>query len=114
MTICTDPYCSSMKEHNTGAYNFALFPHEKHRTGKLPSDIRNLLISINSNKRPKPAEHNADDYEILAKFAVVHQSHRKGLILAEITEPVFWKNLKIVEILREGVERQPLRAVDEF
>ena len=33
---------------------------------------------------------------------------------AEITDHVMWKDPKIVEILREGVGRQPLLAVDKI
>ncbi|CAF9908988.1 MAG: hypothetical protein ALECFALPRED_005187 [Alectoria fallacina] len=114
MTPCTDPYCPSVNEHNTGAYSFALFTNEEWRTNKLPPDIRDLLHRIYSNKSPDPSEHDPGDYEFLAKFAVVHRSHRKGLMPAEITDHVMWKDPKIVEILREGVGRQPLLAVDKI
>ena len=114
MTICTDPYCLSTEEHDSGAYNFALFLHEEDCTNKLPSEIRDLLARIYSNKGPKPAGHNPDDHELLAKFAVVHQSHPKGLMPAEITDHAMWKDPKIVEILREGVARQPLMAIDKI
>ncbi|CAD6581924.1 MAG: hypothetical protein ASARMPRED_000735 [Alectoria sarmentosa] len=114
MTLCTDPYCPSVNEHNTGAYSLALFTNEEWRTNKLPSDIRDLLHRICSNKSPDAYEHDPGDYEFLAKFAVVHQSHRKGLMPAEMMDHVMWKNPKIVEILREGVGRQPLLAVDKI
>lgn len=113
MIPCTDPHCPSRKEHNIGAYNFALFLREENRTNKLPSDIRNLLVSIRFGLGPKWANHDLEDLLLLAKFAVVHQSHRKGLMPAEIADRATWKHPKIVDILREGVGRQPLNANDK-
>lgn len=73
-----------------------------------------MLLRIYSNERPDPRDYDLGDYEILAKFAVVHQSHRKGLTPAEIADHVMWSNPTSVEILREGVGRQPLKAIDKI
>ncbi|KAF6240266.1 hypothetical protein HO173_001877 [Letharia columbiana] len=86
----------------------------ENRTNKLRSEIRDALLRIYSIERPDPREHDLGDYQILAKFAVLHQSHRKGPTPAEIADHVMWKTPKIVEILREGVGRQPLKANDKI
>lgn len=91
MTPCTDPYCASMDEHKSGAYNLASYPNEEVRTNNLASDIGLLLLPLYHNKRPDPAEYTRrgrDD----------PQAPHKGSDAGGDCKS--W-NLEIAEILRE-------------
>lgn len=73
--------------------------NDANRTFKLPNEVREVLTRIVLNESDNLADYKFSDWAFLAKFAVAHQSHRTGLMPAEITKRPAWKHPKIRAIL---------------
>lgn len=63
-----------MNGHNIGAYNLALFPQEENPKNNILSNTPDLPLCIYFDVRHDPADHDFEDCEIVAEFAVVRWS----------------------------------------